>query len=103
MYVRRIVAGLTLALAAFGASPASAVELFNYTDQSHVYCPRGASLYWGILGYWCEDSALAGVQPFDCKSGPGQSVGTWNNGSQTPDQLCRQQSSMPSQPTTTNP
>ncbi len=92
MRLRQILAGLILASAVFGTSAAYADEslgLFNYTDQSHVYCPRGATLYWGIpFGYWCEDSTLSGVQPINCKSGPGMKTGTWNNGLQTPDQLC---------------
>ncbi len=72
-------------------------------DTSHRYCPRGASLYWGIFGYWCEDGTYAGVHPLDCKSGPGQATGTWNNDSQTPDQLCMQQSSSATQSVPTNP
>ena len=66
--------------------------------DNHRYCPRGASLYWGIFGYWCEDGTLSGVQPFNCKSGPGQATGTWNNSSLTPDQLCMQQSSTEPEP-----
>ena len=67
-------------------------------DGSHRYCPRGASLYFGIFGYWCEDGTYAGVQPFACKSGPGQATGAWNNDSQTPDQLCAQQTSTEPKP-----
>ena len=69
-------------------------------DSSHGYCPRGASMYRGLFGYWCEDGTFSGVHPFACKSGPGQATGTWNNGSLTPDQLCMQQSSAAAQPTT---
>jgi hypothetical protein len=93
MRLRQTLAGLILASAVVGTSAAYAdgsLALFNYTDQSHVFCPRGATLYWGIpFGYWCEDSTLSGVQPIDCKSGPGMKTGSFNNGSQTPDQLCR--------------
>ena len=60
--------------------------------QTHVYCPRGASLYWGIFGYWCEDGVYAGVHPMDCKSGPGQAVGSWNDSSLSADQICTKQS-----------
>jgi hypothetical protein len=82
---------LALVLTLIGAVPmASAGTLFNYSDQSHAYCPLGGRMYWGIFGYWCEDSLLAGVRPIDCKDGPGQPVGTWNNGSMTPEQLCTQ-------------
>ena len=43
------------------------------TYTSHWYCPRGASIYWGLFGYWCEDGTLSGVQPYRCTSGgPGQ-------------------------------
>ena len=78
-----------------GEKPPATVEgglpaLFNYSDQSHAYCPRGGRMYWGLLGYWCEDSTLSGTRPIDCTSGPGQPVGTWNNGSMTPEQLCTQ-------------
>jgi hypothetical protein len=103
MRSRQLFAGLTLALAVFGASAASAADMFNcnYTDQSHVYCPRGATLYWAFpFGYWCEDSTLSGAHPIDCKSGPGMKTGTWNNGMATPDQLCRASGSVPSQQTT---
>jgi hypothetical protein len=70
--------------------------------SSHMYCPRGASMYWGIFGYWCEDQTYSGVQPIDCKSGPGQAVGTWNNAGLTPDQLCMQKSSSTIQATPSN-
>jgi hypothetical protein len=90
---------LALALALLGSA---GIARAGDEDTSHKYCPRGASMYWGIFGYWCEDGTYAGVHPFACKSGPGQVTGTWNNGSLTPDQLCMQQSSMVGQPTTTN-
>ena len=67
-------------------------------DTSHRYCPPGASMYWGIFGYWCEDGTYAGVQPFECKSGAGQATRTWNDDSRTPDQLCAQQSSIEPKP-----
>jgi hypothetical protein len=97
----RLFGALSLAFALFaGLSPASAADFFNTTDQSHVYCPRGATLYSWVLGYWCEDSTISGVHPIDCKSGPGMAPGTWNNGSATPDQLCRASASVPSVQTT---
>ena len=50
------------------------------TYTSHWYCPRGASIYWGVFGYWCEDGTLSGVQPYRCTSGgPGQARGSWND------------------------
>ncbi len=61
-------------------------------NGSHKYCPRGASLYFFVFAYWCEDGVYAGVQPFDCKSGPGQAVGSWNNSSVSAEQICTQQS-----------
>jgi len=86
---------LGLALAIGDAMPiASADTLFNYSDQSHAYCPRGGRMYWGLLGYWCEDSTLSGVRPIDCTSGPGQPTGTWNNGTMSPEQLCTQPGSV---------
>ncbi len=69
-------------------------------DTSHKYCPHGSMMYQGIFGYWCEDSTINGAHPMDCKSGPGQLEGTWNNSSLTPDQLCMAQGSMAVQPTT---
>ena len=105
MNMRRVVMGLVLALAAFSAAPASAAKWFNYGDDqgSHVYCPRGGTLYFGyFFGYWCEDSTVSGVDPIDCKSGPGMETGTWNNGSLTPDQLCRAPGASPVMPASTN-
>ncbi len=97
----RLFGALTLALALFAnLLPASAADVLNTTDQSHVYCPRGATLYSWAFGYWCEDSTISGVHPINCKSGPGMTTGTWNNGSATPDQLCGAQSSVPSVPAT---
>ena len=57
----------------------------------HRYCPPGSSLYWGIFGYWCEDSAYDGVHPIECKSGPGQVVSTWNNAPVTEEAICTHQ------------
>jgi len=92
----RHLGALTLALALLASlSPARAGEFFNTTDQSHVYCPRGATLYSWPLGYWCEDSTMSGVHPIDCKAGPGMVPGTWNNSAATPDQLCRAPGSVP--------
>ena len=105
MNMRRVVLGLVLALAALSASPAGAAQWFNYgTDgQTHVYCPRGGTLYFGLFfGYWCEDSTFSGVDPIACKSGPGMEPGTWNNGSLTPDQLCRAPGAAPPAPAATN-
>jgi hypothetical protein len=97
----RLFGALCLTLALFASlSPASADDLFSSNEPSHVYCPRGATLYWGLLGYWCEDSTFSGVHPIKCKAGPGMTTGSWNNGSATPDQLCGAQSSVPSVPTT---
>ena len=98
----RNLGALTLVLALFaGLSPASADDFWGGSEPSHVYCPRGATLYSGPLGYWCEDSAILGVRPIKCKAGPGMTTGTWNNGAATPDQLCGATSSTPS-PQTTN-
>jgi peptidoglycan-associated lipoprotein len=87
---------LAVALALLGSAPIAKAD----DNTSHKYCPPGASMYWGIFGYWCEDSTYAGVHPLDCKSGPGQAIGTWNNGSLTPDQLCMQQNGATTQPIT---
>jgi hypothetical protein len=57
-------------------------------------CAPGGRMYWGLFGYWCEDSTLSGTRPIDCTSGSGQPVGTWNNGSMTPEQLCTQPGSV---------
>ena len=70
------------------------LPFFNYTDQSRAYCAPGGRMYWGLFGYWCEDSTLSGTRPIACASGPGQPVGTWNNGSMTPEQLCTQPGSV---------
>jgi hypothetical protein len=92
-----------LGLAIFGGiSSAGAGQPFNYSDQSHMYCPPGATMYFGLFGYWCEDSTMFGVEPTDCKSGSGQLKGTWNNGARTPDQLCTANGGMSEKPATTN-
>ena len=95
--------GLLLAVALTLLGSLGIARAGDSEDTSHRYCPRGATMYWGIFGYWCEDSTLSGVHPIECKSGPGQAVGTWNNDSQTPDQLCMQQSSTVAQPSAANP
>jgi hypothetical protein len=94
---RPLLLAVTIALLA-GTGVASAG-----TYTSHWYCPRGASIYWGIFGYWCEDGTLSGVQPYRCKSGPGQARGTWNDSSLTPDQLCMQQNSTEPEPVSVIP
>ena len=67
-------------------------------DTSHRYCSRGASMYWGIFGYWCEDGTYAGVQPFECKSGPGRATGAWNNSGRLPTSFaCSKAAMRPSQ------
>ena len=91
MTVRRITALLLALTILIGASPlASADDLFGPPGPSHKYCPRGAKMYWFYFGFWCEDMSLSGVHPIECKSGPGQPPGTWNNGTQSPDQLCNE-------------
>jgi hypothetical protein len=92
-----------LFVAALALLGSSGIARAGGDDTSHKYCPRGASMYWWIFGYWCEDGTYAGVHPLECKSGPGQAPGTWNNSALTPDQLCMQQSSAATQPVSTNP
>ena len=74
------------------------------TYTSHWYCPRGASIYWGLFGYWCEDGTLSGVQPYRCTSGgPGQARGSWNDSALGPGQLCLQPTSTGPQPISVYP
>ena len=89
-----------LLAAALGLLASAGIASADGENTSHTYCPRGSMMVHSeILGYfWCRDTMLIGIQPVDCKSGPGQAAGTWNNGTQTPDQLCQQTSSSPTEP-----
>ena len=79
---------LALVLALLASTGIASAEGAGSESTSHLYCPRGAKLYSFLFGYWCEDGTISGVQPIDCKSGPGQLPESWNNSSLPPDQVC---------------